>query len=273
MKLFTFGDSWTEGVGANLSEEHHAEIPEERTIIRHKYCWPKKLSELIGCEFENNGVGSFSNNAIFNSITYKLKNGSITNKDFVAIMWSSSLRDDLPFFPNENNFTIWGNRYKDKRHLFKYIFDGIDSINTGYNRVEKDFRDYYIKNLFTDSYYDIVNQNYILYLQFAFKQLGIKYIFCDAFDTMISNHIDDTIDTSYLIDDTHYWGYKEKTFVDFLINLNRRDIWEDGCYWEKSTAGKHPNSIGYKLIAEELYQYILTNNLLDDNQIKNSNLI
>jgi hypothetical protein len=188
-------------------------------------------------------------------------------------MWSSSLRDDLPFFPNENNFTIWGNRYKDKQHLFKHIFDGIDGINMKYNRIEKDFRDYYIQNLFTESYYDIVNQNYILYLQFAFKELGIKYIFCDAFDTMITNHIKPFIDKSYLIDDTQYWGYKEKTFVDFLINLNRKDIWEDGCHWTKSTAGKHPNSIGYKLIADELYQYIINNNLLKSIDIKNSNLI
>jgi lysophospholipase L1-like esterase len=273
MKLFTFGDSWTEGVGANLLEESETEIPEEKTLIRHKYCWPKKLSELIECEFENNGVGAFSNNAIFNSITYKLKNGSITNKDFVIIMWSSSLRDDLPFFPNENNFTIWGNRYKDKQHLFKYIFDGIDGINMEYNRIEKNFRDYYIQNLFTDSYYDIVNQNYVLYLQFVFKQLGIKYIFCDAFDTMITKHINHTIDKSYLIDDKQYWGYKEKTFADFLINLNRKDVWEDGTHWVKNTVGKHPSSVGYKLIAEELYEHMQNNNLLENIKIKNSYLI
>ena len=273
MKLFTFGDSWTEGVGSNLLEEYETEIPKERTLIRHKYCWPTKLSELIGCKVENNGVGSFSNNAIFNSVIYKLKNGSITSKDFVVVMWSSSLRDDLPFFPNENNFTIWGKRYKEKKHLVKYIFDGIDSINKEYNRIEKDFRDYYIQNLFTDSYYDIVNQNYILYLQFVFNQLGVKYIFCDAFDSMITTHINSDIDKSHLIEANSYWGYKEKTFVDFLIKLNRKDIWEDGCYWEDSTAGKHPNSIGYKLIAEELYQYILNNNLLKNNKIKNSYLI
>lgn len=273
MKLFTFGDSWTEGVGGNLSEEFTTDIPQQRTIIRHRYCWPTKLSELIKCELENNGVGSFSNNAIFNSVVYKLKNGKLTNKDFVIIMWSSSLRDDLPFFPNENNFRIWGNRYKDKRHLFKYIFDNIQSTDSNYNRIEKDFRDYYIQNLFTDSYYDIVNQNYILYLQFAFQQLGIRYIFCDAFDAMISNNINQTIDKSHLIDSTPYWGYKNKTFVDFLINLNRKDVWEDGTHWVKNTVGKHPNSVGYKLIAEELYEHIQNNNLLENIKIKNSYLI
>ena len=68
MKLFTYGDSWTEGVGGNVEEELTTEIPEERTNIRQKYCWPKHLSELLNCEVKNNGVGAFSNNAIFNSI-------------------------------------------------------------------------------------------------------------------------------------------------------------------------------------------------------------
>ena len=70
MKLFTFGDSWTEGVGGNI--EDSIDSPEQRTIIRQKYCWPKHLSELLKCEVKNNGVGAFSNNAIFNAISYKL---------------------------------------------------------------------------------------------------------------------------------------------------------------------------------------------------------
>ena len=39
MRLFTYGDSWTEGVGGNISEEEKTDVPEERTIIRHKYCY------------------------------------------------------------------------------------------------------------------------------------------------------------------------------------------------------------------------------------------
>ena len=66
MKLFTYGDSWTEGVGGNVSEEWATDIPEEKTNIRQKYCWPKHLSDLLKCEVKNNGVGAFSNNTIFN---------------------------------------------------------------------------------------------------------------------------------------------------------------------------------------------------------------
>ena len=37
MKLFTYGDSWTEGVGGNIEEELTTEIPEERTYYNKIY--------------------------------------------------------------------------------------------------------------------------------------------------------------------------------------------------------------------------------------------
>mgnify|MGYP000494998037 CR=1 FL=1 len=74
MKLFTFGDSWTEGVGGNIEDEYTTDIPEQKTIIRQKYCWPKHLSGIFECEVINNGVGAFSNTAIFNAVCYQLKN-------------------------------------------------------------------------------------------------------------------------------------------------------------------------------------------------------
>lgn len=273
MRLLTFGDSWTEGVGGNIEEEIKTEIPEERTSIRQEYCWPKHLSNLLDCDFINNGVGAFSNNAIFNAVCNQLKNEIITSDDFVVIMWSSSLRDQLPFFPNENNFHIWGKRYKSKEHLLKYIFDGVSGENVKYNRAEKNFRDYYISNLFNDVYYDIVNQNYILHLQFMFKELGIRYIFCDAFDTIINKNIDGLVNKTNLIDKNRYWGYRSKTMADLLIGTKRKDVWEDNNHWVDSTAGKHPSGIGYKLIAEELHKFIVEGNLLVENKEKNSYLL
>jgi hypothetical protein len=155
--------------------------------------------------------------------------------------------------------------------LIKYIFDGITGKNITYNRVEKDFRDYYITNLFSTPYYDIVNQNYILHLQFMFKEMGIQYLFCDAFDNMISKNVISEIDYGNLIDDSRYWGYKEKTFANFLIDLKRKDVWEDNSYWSQSTQGKHPNNFGYKLIAEELCGFILNSNLITDKNSKRKN--
>lgn len=272
MKLFTYGDSWTEGVGGNIREEYTTDIPEERTKIRQKYCWPKYLSESLDCEVKNNGVGGFSNNAIFNTIFYQLKNEIITKDDFVVVMWSSSLRDPLPFFHNEDDFFIWGKRYKSKGHIFKYIFDGISGDSVKYNKAEKNFRNYYIANLFNDTYYDIVNQNYILHLQFMFKELGIRYLFCDAFDTMISKNIDTLVNKTNLIDINRYWGYQTKTMADLLIGTKQNDVWEDNESWS-DIVGKHPNSNGYKFIADELFSFIDNNNLLNYDAVKKSHLI
>lgn len=273
MRLFTFGDSWTEGVGGNLNEEYTTDIPEQRTAIRQKYCWPKHLSGLLKCDVKNYGVGAFSNNLIFNTVFNQLKNEIITQDDFVVIMWSSSLRDDLPFFPNENNFNIWGKRHKTKEHLFKFIFDGVNGDNLNYNRAEKNLRDYYINNLFNDSYYDIINQNYILHLQFMFKELGIRYLFCDAFDSMLNKNIEQNIDKTNLINQNRYWGYRDKTMVNLLNDTKRKDVWEDNSYWVKTTMGKHPNNNGYKLIADDLYKFINENDLLIHDTTKNSYLI
>jgi len=274
MRLLTFGDSWTEGVGGNLSEELTTEKFGERTVIRQKYCWPKHLSELLKCEFENYGVGAFSNNLIFNSVCHKLKNEIITQDDFVVIMWSSSLRDDVPFFPNENNFHLWGQRYKSKQNLIKYIYDGIiGEKSSKYNRAEKNFREYYINDLFNQTYYDIVNQNYILHLQFMFKELGVRYVFCDAFDMMINENINENVDKTTLIDNNRYWGCRSKTMVNLLSETKRKDVWEDNLLWEEWTVGKHPNNNGYKIIADELFAFITENNLLEHIKTKNSYLL
>lgn len=273
MKLFTFGDSWTEGVGGNIKEEQTTEIPEEKTRIRHKYGWPTQLAKLLKVDLQNDGVGAFSNNAIFNAVNFKLKNQLISSDDFVIIMWSSSLRDGVPFFPNENNLTFWGKRHITKEHLYKYLIDDVRSVRTDFDNIEKDYRDYFINNLFTDTYYDIVNQNYIMYLQFMFKRLGIRYLFCDAFDCMISNTINDNIDKTNLIDKNYYWGFGHKTFKDFLVETNRKDVWQDNQFYTKSIEGKHPNKNGYEIISVELCRFIMKNNLLKNIDIKNLNLI
>jgi hypothetical protein len=110
-------------------------------------------------------------------------------------------------------------------------------------------------------------------LQFLFNELGIRYLFCDAFDTMINKNIDGLVDKTHLIDSDRYWGYQNKTMVDLLIDTNRKDVWEDNTKWINTIAGKHPNSNGYKLIADELYKFINEGNLLTHSKSKNSYLI
>ena len=90
---------------------------------------------------------------------------------------------------------------------------------------------------------------------------------------MVGKDIIGEIDNSNLIDNSRYWGYKEKTFAKFLIDLQRRDVWEDNNYWNTSTEGKHPSNNGYRLIAEELYKFILNSNLLETGMNKSKNYL
>jgi lysophospholipase L1-like esterase len=106
-----------------------------------------------------------------------------------------------------------------------------------------------------------------------FKELGIRYLFCDAFDVMINKNIYELVDKTHLIDGDRYWGYRNKTMANLLIDTNRKDVWEDNTNWKNTTAGKHPSSNGYKLIANELYKFINEGNLLVYNKSKNSHLL
>lgn len=92
-------------------------------------------------------------------------------------------------------------------------------------------------------------------------RMNIRYVFCDAFDLMISNNIDHNIDNTHLINSDHYWGFKEKTLLDFLNSTNKENIWEDLIPWGESS-GKHPSKYGYELIANELYSFITNKNIL-----------
>lgn len=270
MKLFTFGDSWTEGVGGCLEEELTTNIPEERTIIRQKYCWPNILSKLIEINYVNFGIGGCSNKVIFDAICESIDNKTIEKNDLVIVMWSSSLRDDVPFFPSNNPWHFWGERYLQKNYLYQKVFGNKQKTND-YSRIKKEYQEYFLSNLYSDSYYHIVNQNYILYLQYMFNKIGIRYIFCDAFDFMIKPDIIKDIDKTYLINKEHYWSFSEKTIKDFLANTNKKNVWEDGSLWSEHIGGKHPNKIGYELIANMLYDYILEKDILyyNTNEIEN----
>jgi hypothetical protein len=106
-----------------------------------------------------------------------------------------------------------------------------------------------------------------------FKELGIRYVFCDAFDTIINKNIENSSNKTHLINSDRYWGYRNKTMANLLIDTKRKDVWEDNNHWVDSTAGKHPSGVGYELIADELYKFIIDGDLLVQNKTKNSYLI
>jgi len=241
MKLHAYGDSWTEGQGTTDNREEWK-----------NYSWVKIISDKLGIDSINNGVSGNSNIKIFNKVVDDLIEGKIKNDDIVVIMWSSSLRDLVPFLP-KNEWVSWS-----IKHLIEYphkFVESYQSENEKYNNFLCSFKELYVSNLFNQNYYNIVNQNYIIFLQKMFDFYEVKYVMCDAFESMIIelNKDDDRLD---IIDKKYYWQFGKKTIRDFLNDTNREDIWEHSENY-KDRPTQHPNIHGYKLISDMLYDFII----------------
>lgn len=274
MKLVTFGDSWTEGCGSNLAVELTIKDPIEKTAYRNQFAWPNKLSELLNIEHLNFGKSGCSNKEIFDTTVSSIRDGIVQSNDLVIIMWSSSLRDRVPFFFNDE-WHIWGEDYKHKSKWFEWLINSTNfTKNSDYNLFLKDYKIFFMENLYTDNYYHIINQNYILFLQKLFEFFGIKFVFCDGFDLMVPDIIPTEIDRRTMINTNNYWEFSKKTLKDHLISIDSIDIeyWENEKPWG-DVVGKHPNRFGYKAIADELYKFILESKLLKKEFNKKINLL
>jgi lysophospholipase L1-like esterase len=243
MNLHAYGDSWTEGQGTT----------DDRKEWKN-YSWVKIVSDKLGIMSINNGVSGNSNLNIFNKVVDDLIEYKIKSDDIVVIMWSSSLRDLVPFLP-KNEWVSWS-----VKHLVEYphkFVESYQSENVKYNNFLYSFKELFITDLFNQNYYNIVNQNYIIFLQKMFEFYKIKYVMFDAFESMIIdlNKNDSKID---IIDKNYYWEFNNKTIRNFLNNTNRPDIWEHIEDY-KNRPTQHPNIEGYKIISEIVYDFIIKN--------------
>jgi hypothetical protein len=241
MKLHAYGDSWTEGQGTSNDRNEWK-----------NYSWTKVLSDKLNIKSINNGISGSSNLNIFNKVVDDLIEGKIKKNDIVVIMWSSSLRDLVPFLP-KNEWVSWS-----VKHLIEYphkFVESYQSENEKYNNFLHSFKELFITDLFNQNYYNIVNQNYIIFLQKMFEFYKIKYVMCDAFESMVID-LKKQDNKLEIIDKKSYWEFNKKTIRDFLNETNREDIWEHiENYKDRPT--QHPNIDGYKLISDMLYDFII----------------
>ena len=251
--LHAYGDSWTEGqgVGGELIYTDREELKK----YRNQYSWVNLLSNKLKLSYINNGLAGISNEKIFNKIVSDVRNGIIKNNDFVTIMWSSSLRDNVSFLPN-NEWISWS-----VNELIKTPDRFINSYNsedTSYNDFIKYYKKFFITDVLNLNYYNIVNQNYIIFIQKIFEFYEIKYLMVDAFDIMVNNpnKIDDK---TYLINKINYWNFGIKTIKELVNESNIENKWE---ILLPPKVAPHPNKNGYYIISEELYNYIKKNKLL-----------
>ena len=252
-RLVAYGDSWTIGEGCNREIEDTLS-KHEKIIYQKENSWVKFLAENVNLQFENYGVSGNPNNKIFNQLVDDVKAGITTKHDLVVVMWSSSLRDYLPFMPRgpKGEWLSWS-----VKHLMQTpdrFFSSTQTDNRYYDFFMEDYKKFWLTNLYDDLYYSIVNQNYIIFLQSFLEHYKIKYVLCDGIENMFLG-LDNSYDKTNLINSDRYWGYKVNTFRDWLIERTDDSYWEFNENWkERST--QHPNAKGYKLIGNELYSFI-----------------
>jgi hypothetical protein len=257
MILHGYGCSWTQGEGSDVSIESTLKN-EDLNQFRNEHSWLKHLAKKIGIDYRNNGSSGNSNNNIFNKIVLDITDGIIKSDDLVIIMWSSSLRDSVTFLP-KGEWVSWS-----VKHLIQYPEKFVNSFKNDdnvYTEFIMKYKNFFVSELFNQNYYNIVNQNYIVFIQKLLNHYGIKYIMCDSFESMLIDlHKKD--DVTHTIDKSTYWGFRKQTFRDFLNKTNRLDIWEHQDTTYNTRATQHPNKIGYNLISQELYNYIVDNNII-----------
>jgi len=255
MILHAYGDSWTQGEGCNLEVETTLKN-QELIIYRNENSWVKSLADKLNLQWINNGKSGNPNSVIFNSIIDDVTNNRIKKGDLVIILWSSSLRDYAAFLPRQQ-WVSWS--VKHLVNLPEKFINSYKSNNETYDSFLREYKSFFLDNLFNQNYYNIVNQNYIIFLQKLFEFYDINYVMADAFDMMIVD-LNEKDDVSNMIKTKYYLEYRKKTMRD-ILQETKLDCFEDIKMISKNPA-QHPNKMGYNLISEELYNYIVGNNII-----------
>jgi len=255
MILHAYGDSWTEGEGCDLEIESTLKN-QELIIYRNQNSWVKSLADKLNLQWINNGKSGNPNSVIFNSIIDDVTNDRIKKGDLVIVLWSSSLRDYAAFLPRQQ-WVSWS--VKHLVNLPEKFINSYKSHNETYDSFLREYKSFFLDNLFNQNYYNIVNQNYIIFLQKLFEFYGIKYVMADAFDMMVVDP-NEKDDIGGMIKTKYYWEYRKKTMRDFLQET-KLDCFEDIKMISKNPA-QHPNILGYNLISVEFNNYIVKNNII-----------
>lgn len=261
--VWCFGDSWMYGQGSQF-EPGGGVLPtfvkydEKYEPERQKYSIPAKLNKLVGnsFNFENLGSCGSSNFQIYSNIITKIKNNKIKKDDICIVMWSSILREPLHFFSNGVDLGSSPlNSMKTLRDINNISFGEID------NSYKKIFKDYLVHRLDYNFFYYIC-MNYVSNLQILLEDIGVKYVFANAFENIISNDISFYGDIK-----KENWVLWESTFSDYLSDIEPTldqslpyTLWEDDFkYPGRNHDGPHPNRIGYDMIAQKIHEHLKLN--------------
>jgi lysophospholipase L1-like esterase len=274
--IHCFGDSWIEGIGTEW-EPGRGRIPMEDRYnqswkkIYSKYSWPGQLQEILNQKVNNYGMAGSSNQDIYSKVIESIWTNKIKKGDFVIVSLSSIIRQPLSFFMvkddyNNSNLDLNGYinySYSCLSHYINGFENDIHWIDTIKNKkirnaTSKIYKDYLVHRLNYDFLYEISMQ-YICNLQIYFEELGVDYVFVNAFENNISKKVhffDQIKQNKWILFDYTLQEYLLDESEDFDTSKGY-SVWEDDMIEvERNQDGPHPNRIGHKMIAELIHKEI-----------------
>jgi len=288
-RVISFGDSFTAGLGTDRVYEESVlgghpdwdkmndeqKSKQRRLAAKHRFnnCFTKFFADNFGATQINYGRIGCGNKHILNEIfQYDIVEG-FKKDDFVLIGFTSSLRDELPYWPNvvtdnlmaQGGGITWSlkelvniaNVHKPVVWELKENFKHYDKLDNFMNNYVKD----YIVNIHNNEYYDYYNLNLVNIIQKFLEYRNINYIMFDAFEPMFQNKIPKQINTKY------YWEIGKKNIWSYLWDFNDESLYEDDSPSTATIVGKdqliernnrihkHPSRKGHELFTKELVKF------------------
>lgn len=226
--LITIGDSWTEGVGCydtdTLDDFHKKKIDQQELYLRSrkggsfsKGSWPYQLSNFLNCDLINLGAGGDANSSSAKRLIqdyHEVVSKKIQDYKKINLIWLLTSPDRFGFYSDN---TI------------------VNFLSTSPHQI--------VKNYFTE-----VNKNDLdNYLETAFylrsvywycKANRINFMYGSAFNTILPlNEIYNT--------EENFHNYISYDCVSKYLDDNNKRVW--------AHCG-HPNSDGYYIIANKIFQ-------------------
>ena len=274
--IHCFGDSWVQGIGTEWEpgkgrmsmEDRYDNFDWEKT--REEYSWPGQLNELLDkkVKVKNYGIAGNSNEQIYKNVVEKIWEGSIQKEDFVIVSLSSIIRQPLPFLIARNEYDDEITGYINYSNAcFSFYKKGHDNsvhwLDTIENKkikkaTKRAYMDYLVNRFDYDFLYEM-NMNYICNLQIYFEELGVDYVFVNAFENNISKNI-----KFYNQIKQEKWILFDYSLQEYLVDKEKEfdtskgySLWEDDMMGtEPNQDGPHPNRIGHRMIAELIHENI-----------------
>ena len=260
-KIIAIGDSWTVGEGWDYPKEREllskipdwekdgrgfAGQPKALYDLRTTHSYTRWLADKFNVPYEVCAISGGANCQFQQNFMGLRQEGKIDKKTLVIIGWSSALREKADFFPDavdrDSSIIFWSSDLiENKERFYK---------NTS-SPFEAYWKKYYISNLLDTSYFEHKTLNYKLLIQEYCEYHKIPLLQCNAFESQSS----ELFSKSFFKPDS--------TLFDEIKNEGD-DIWQDEFVGKMKTQGKekkyvnalHPNTKGYKIIADKLYNYI-----------------